>query len=51
MCKNMFSDLYFLSSTVNQHILRETVSQERVKTTSTVYECTKYLIYEKFIRE
>ena len=24
---------------------------ERVKTTSTVYECTKYLVYEKVIIE
>ena len=25
--------------------------KERVKTTSTVYECTKHLVYEKVIRE
>ena len=27
------------------------INIERVKTTCTVYECTKYLIYEKFIIE
>ena len=25
--------------------------KERVKTTSTVHECTKHLVYEKVIRE
>ena len=24
---------------------------ERVKTTSTVYECAKYLVYEKVVKE
>ena len=32
-------------------IRQRVIFEERVKTTSTVYECTKHLVYEKVITE